>query len=198
MKNAICNFIGIHASVQLSSVAQLCPTLCDPMDCIMPGLSVHHQFPELAQTHVQWVNNAIKSSHPLLSPSLPAFNLSQHQGLLNWVSSSNQVAKVLKFHLQYQSFQWIFRTDFIQDWCLDLLAVQGTLKSLVQHHSSKAEILWCSAFLIVQLSQPYMTTGKTIAFTRWTFVGKVTSPFFNRLSRLVITFLPRSMCLLIS
>ena len=87
--------------------------------------------------------------------------------------------------------------SFRMDW-LDLLAVQGTLKSLLQHHSSKAEILWCSAFLIVQLSQPYMTTGKTIAFTRWTFVGKVMSLLFNMLSRLVITFLPRSKCLLIS
>ena len=87
--------------------------------------------------------------------------------------------------------------SFRMDW-LDLLAVQGTLKSLLQHHSSKASILWCSAFLIVQLSHPYMTTGKTIALTRWTFVGKVMSLLFNRLSRLVITFLPWSKCLLIS
>ena len=87
--------------------------------------------------------------------------------------------------------------SFRMDW-LDLLAVQGTLKSLLQHHSSKASIFLRSSFFIVQLSQPYMTTGKTIAFTRWTFVGKVTSPFFNRLSRLVITFLPRSKRLLIS
>ena len=87
--------------------------------------------------------------------------------------------------------------SFRMDW-LDLLAVPETLKSLLQHHTSKASILWCSAFFIVQLSHPYMTTGKTIALTRWTFVGKVMSLFFNMLSRLVITFLPRSKCLLIS
>ena len=87
--------------------------------------------------------------------------------------------------------------SFRMDW-LDLLAVQGTLKSLLQHHSSKASILWCSAFFTVQLSHPHMTTGKTIALTRWTFVGKVMSLLFNMLSRLVITFLPRSKCLLIS
>ena len=87
--------------------------------------------------------------------------------------------------------------SFKMDW-LDLLAVQGTLKSLLQHHSSKASILWCSAFFIVQLSHPYMTTGKTIALTRQTFVGKVMSLLFNMLSRLVIAFLPRSKCLLIS
>ena len=86
---------------------------------------------------------------------------------------------------------------FRMDW-LDLLAVQGTLKSLLQHHSSKASILWCSALFIVQLSHPYMTTGKTIALTRWTFFGKVMSVLFNMLSRLVIVFLPRSKCLLIS
>ena len=107
--------------------------------------------------------------HP--SPS-PTFNLSQHQRLFKWVSSSHQVAKVLEFQLQHRSFQWIFRTDFLRmDW-LDLLAVQGTLKSLLQQHSSKASILWCSAFFIVQLSRPYMTTGKIIALTRWAYVGK--------------------------
>ena len=137
-------------------------------------------------------------SHPLLSPSPPALNLSQHQGLFKWVSSLYEVTKVLELQLQHQSFQWIFRTDLLRmDW-LDLLAVQGTLKSLLQHHSSKASILRHSAFFTVQLSHPYMTTGKTIAWTRWTFVGKVTSLLFNMLSRLVITFLPKSMRLLIS
>ena len=97
---------------QVSSVAQLCPTLCDPMNCSTPGFPVHHQLPELAQTHVHWVGNAIQSSHPLSSPSPPAFNLFHHQGLFHWVSS-HQVAKVLEF--QHQSFQWIFRTDFLQD-----------------------------------------------------------------------------------
>ena len=95
---------------RFSSVAQLCPTLCDPMDCSTPGLPVHHQLLELTQTHVHQVSYAVQPSHPLLSPS-PAFNLSQDQGLFQWVSSSHQVAKVLAF--QHQSFQWIFRTDFL-------------------------------------------------------------------------------------
>ena len=125
------------------------------------------------QTHVHWISDAIQPSHPLLSPSPPALNLSQHQGLFQWVSSSHQVAKVLEFQLQHQSYQWTPRTDLLGvDW-LDLLAVQGTLKSLPQHHSSKASILWSSAFFTVQLSHPYMTTGKTIALTRWTLVSNV-------------------------
>ena len=138
-----------------SSVPQLCPTLCDPMDCSTPGFPVHHQLPELTQTHVHQVDDAIQPSHPLSSPSLSAFNLSQHQGLFKWISSSHQVAKVLEFQLQHQSFQWIFRTEFLRiDW-LDLLAIQGTLKNLLQHHSSKASVLWCSAFFIGQLSHLY-------------------------------------------
>ena len=166
------------------------------MICSMPGLPVHHQLPEFTQTHVHWVG--VPSNHLILSsPSPPALNLSQHQGLFKWVSSSHQGVKVLEFQLQHQSFQWKSRADFRMDW-LDLLAIQGTLKSLLQYHSSKASILWHSAFLIVQLSHPYMTTGKTIASTRWTFVGKVMSLLFNMLSRLVITFLPRSKRLLIS
>ena len=103
-------------SVQFSSVTQSCPTLCNPMDCSTPGFPVHHQLPDLAQTHVHWVGDAIQLSHPLSSPPPPAFNLSQHQGLFKWVSSSNQLAKVLEFQLQHQSFQWIFRTGFLQDW----------------------------------------------------------------------------------
>ena len=89
--------------------------LCDTMDCSTPGLAVHHQFPEFTQTHVHWVNDAIQPSHPLSSPSPPAFNHSQHQGLFKWVSSSHQVDKVMEFQLQHQSFQCIFRTDFLQD-----------------------------------------------------------------------------------
>ena len=100
-------------SVQFSSITQSCQTLCNPMDCSMPGFSVHHHLPELAQTHVHWVSDAIQPFHPLLSPSPPAFNLSQHQGLFQWVSSSHQGAKVLEFQLQHQSSQWIFRTDFL-------------------------------------------------------------------------------------
>ena len=105
-------FLGAH-SVQFSSVAQSCPTLCNPMDCSMPGLPVHHQLPEFTQTHVHWVGDTIQPSHPLLSPSSPTFNFPQHQGLFQWVSSLHQVVKVLEFQLQHQSFQWIFRTDFL-------------------------------------------------------------------------------------
>ena len=181
-----------------SSVAQSCPTLCDPMDGSSPGFPVHHQLPEPTQTHVHRVGDAIQPFHPLLSPSPPALNLSQHQGLFKRVSSLHQVAKVLEFQLQHQSFQWIFRTDSFRMGWLDLLAIQGTLKSLLQYHSSKASILRRSPFFTVQLSHPYMTTGKTIALTRWNFVDKAMSLLFNMLSRLVITFLPRSKCLLIS
>ena len=113
--------------------------------------------PGAAQTYVHWVGDAIQPAHPLLSPFPPAFNLSQHQDLFQWVSSLHQVAKVLE--LQHQSFQWIFWTDFLRtDW-LDLLTVQGTLKSPLQHHNLKASILLCSAFFMVQLSHPYMNTG---------------------------------------
>ena len=103
----------ILISVQFSSVAQSGPTLCDPIDCSTPGLPVHHQLPEFTQTHAHWVGDAIQPSHPLLSPSPPAFNLSQHQALLQWASSSHQVAKVLEFQLQHQSFQWTPRTDLL-------------------------------------------------------------------------------------
>ena len=127
---------------------------------------------------------------PSIFPSIRVFS--------NGQSISHQVAKVLEFQLQHQSFQITPRLiSFRIDW-LDLLAVQGTLKSLLQHHSSKASILWHSAFFTVQLSHPYMTTGKTIALTRWTFVGKIMSLLFKMLSILVITFLPSSKCLLIS
>ena len=141
-----------------------------------------------------WTSLSITNSWSLLkvmsiesvmpSPSPPAPNPSQHQGLYKWVSSSHQVDKVLEFQLQHQSFQWIFRLIFFWMDCLDLLAVQGTLKSLLQNHSSKTSILHCSAFFIIQLSHPYMTTGKTTALTRHTFVGKVMSLLFNMLSRI--------------
>ena len=123
-------------SVQFSSVAQSCLTLCDPVNRSTPGLCVHHQLLEFTQTHVQWVGDAIQPSDPLSSASPPALNLSQHQGLFQWVSSLHEVANVLEFQLQHQSFQWI---SFRMDW-LHLLAVQGTRKSLLQHHSSKASI----------------------------------------------------------
>ena len=147
-------------SVQFSSVAQSCLTLCDPMDCSMPGFPVHNQLPEFTQTHVHWISDVIQPSHPLSSPSPPAFNLSQHQVFSNesvlhirwpeyWsfsfsISPSNECSELISFRI---------------DW-LDLLAVQGTLKSFLQHHSSKASILQCSVFLMVQLAHPYVTTEK--------------------------------------
>ena len=197
MRNAL--YLTLGGAYQFSSVQSISHVrLCNPTDCSTPGLPVHHQTPELTQTHVHWVGDAIQPSQSLSSHSPPAFNLSQHQGLSQWVSSSHQVAKVSEFQLQHQSFnEYSGLISFRMDW-LDLLEVQGTLKSLLQHNSSKASILWCSSFFIVQLSHPYMTTGKTIALTRQTFVGKVMSLLLNILSRLVITFLPRNKHLLIS
>ena len=168
------------------------------MDCSMPGFPVHHQLPELAQTHVHQVSDTIQPSHPLSSPSPLAFNISQHQNLFRWVSSSHHVAKILEFQLQHQSFQWIIRTDFLEDWLVWFPCNPRGLKSLLQHHSSKTSILQHSAFFIVQLSHSYMTTGKTIALTRCVFVDKVMSLLFNMFSRLVIAFLLRSKHLLIS
>jgi len=172
---------------QFSSVAQLCPTLCDPMNCSTPGLSVHHQLPE--STHIESVmpSNHLMLCHPfLLLPSIFA----------SIRVFSNESALRIRWP-KYWSFSFNISPSkehpglisFRMDW-LDLLAVQGTLKSLLQHHSSKALILQRSAFFTVQLSHPYMTTGKTIALTRRTFVGKVMSLLLNMLSRLVITFLP--------
>ena len=178
---------------QFSSVTQLCPNLCNPMECSTAGLPVLHQLPEFTQTHVHQVGDAIQSSHPLSSPSPPALNLSLH--LFQWVSSSHQVAKVLEFQLQYQSFQWIFRYWFPLGW---MVQSPWSPRSLPQHQSSKASILQCSAFFIFQLSHPYRTGGKIIALTRRTFVGKVMSLLSNILSRFVIAFLPRSKRLLIS
>ena len=167
------------------------------MDRSTPGFPVHHQLLEFTQTHVRSVGDAIQRSHPPSSPSPPTFNLSQKQHLFKWVSSLHQVAKVLEFQLQHQSFKWISGLiSLIMDW-MDLLAVQGTLQSLLQHQSSKASILLCSAFFIVQVSHPYMT-GKTIALTRQTFVSQVISLPCNMLSRLVTAFLPKSKHLLIS
>ena len=160
---------GTFSSVQSLSRVQL----CGPMNCSMPGLPVHHQLPEFTQTYVHRVVDAIKPSHPLSSPSPPAPNLSQHQGLCD-------ESTLLKSWPKYWSFSFSISPSnehpglisFRMDW-LDLLAVQGTPKSLLQHHSSKASIPCCSAFFTVQLSHPYMTTGETIALTRCTFVGKV-------------------------
>ena len=176
---------------QFSSVTQSCPIFATtwPAAC---QASLFTPTPGVYSDHVHWVGNAIQSSHPLSSPS-PALNPSHHQDLFQWVSSSHQVAS---FNIS-PSNEYSGLISFRMDW-LDLLAVQRTLKSLLQHHTSKASIHRCSAFFTVQLSHPYMTTGKTIALARWTFVDKVMSLLFNMLSRLDIAFLPRSKCLLIS
>ena len=175
--------------LQFSSVAQSCPTLCDPMDCSKPGLPVHPQLPEFTQAHVHWVGDAIQPSHPLSSPSPPALSLSQCQVFSNESVLRIRWTKYWSFSFSLSpSNEYLGLISFRIDW-LDLLAVQGTLKSLLQHHSSKASILQCSSFFI--LSHPYMTTGKTIALTRWTFVSKVMSLLFNMLSVFVIAFFPK-------
>ena len=245
------------------------------MDCSIPGFLVLHYLPEFAQIHVYWIYDVIQPSHPLLSTSAPAFNLSQYQGLFQWVGSSYQFSSVQFSHsvvsdslrphesqhtrppcpspsprvhsnsrpssrwchpaisssvipfsscLQSlpesesfpisQFFTWggqstgvsalasflprNTRADLLQNGLVGSPCSPRDSQSLLQHHSSKASSLWRSAFFTVQFSHPYMTTGKTIALTRWTFVGKIVSLLFNMLSRLAITFLPRSKCLLIS
>ena len=168
-------------SPSFSAVAQSCPTLYDLMDCGTPGLPVHHQLPGLTQTPVHRIGDAIQPSHPLSSLTPPAFILAQHRGVFQQVSSSIRWPKYWSFTFNISpSNEHSGLISFRIEW-FDLLAVQGTLKSLLQLQSSKASILWCSAFFIVQLSYLYMTTGKTIALTRWTFVGKVMSLLFNML-----------------
>ena len=179
-----------------SSVAQSCPALCDPMNHSTPGLPVHHQLPSLPKP--MSIESVMPSNHLILCHSLfllpsnsPSIRVFSNESALHirWpkycsfsfsISPSNEYSGLISFRI---------------DW-FDFLVVQRTLKSLLQHHSSKASILWCSAFFIVQFSHPYMTTGKTTALTRQTFVGKVMSLLFNML--LVLAFLPRSKCLLIS
>ena len=168
------------------------------MDCSTPGLPVHHQLPEFSQTHIHWVcdaSNHLILCRPLLLPSsiFPSIRVLSNESVLRirWtnycsfsfnISPSNEYSGPISFRI---------------DW-LDILAVQRTLKGLLQHNSSKASVPQHSAFFVVQLLHPYTTTGKAIALTRWTFVGKLMSLLFHKLSRLVITFLPRSMRLLIS
>ena len=168
------------------------------MNCSTLGLPVHHQLPELTQTHVHRVSDVIQPSHPRSSPSPP-------------VPSSLSIRVFFKESTlpmgwpKYWSFSFSISSSkeqpglicFRMDW-LDLLAVEGILSSLLQHHGSKASVLLCSVFFTIQVSHPYVTTRKTIALTTWTFVGKVMSLLLNMLSRLVITFLPRSKHLLIS
>ena len=147
---------------------------------------------------IESVSDAIQPSHPLPSPSPPAPNPSQHRVFSNESALRMRWPKYWSFSFSISpSNEYSGLISFRMDW-LDLLAVQGTLKSLLQHHSSKTSIFQCSAFFIVQLWHLYMTTGKTIALTRWTFVGKVMSMLFNMLSRLIITFVTRSKHLLIS
>ena len=142
-----------------------------PMDCSMPGFPVHHQLPELTETHVHWVGDAIQPTHPLSSPSPPAFYFPSIRVFSNESTLRMRWPKYWSFRFSISpSKETQGLISFRMDW-LDLLAVQGTLKSLLQHHNSKASILQCSAFSIVQLSHPYMITGKTIALSRWTFVG---------------------------
>ena len=169
---------------QFSPVTQSCPTLCDPIN----HSTLHHQLLEFTQTHFHWVGDAIQPSHPLSSPSPPTFNLSSIGVFPNESVLHIRWPKYWSFSFSISpSSEYSGLISFRMDW-LDLLAVQGTLKSLLQHYSSKASILRHSAFLTVQLSHTHMTTGKTIALTRRTFVGKVRSLLFNMLSRLVITF----------
>ena len=200
-----CNWRYIHyslfqgtESIHFSSVAQSCPTLCDPMDYSTPGLLVHHQlleFTQLMSIESVMPSNHLILCHPLLLPPsiFPIIRLFSNETVLHirwpkfWSFSFNTSP----------ASEYLGLISFRMDW-LDLLAVQGTLKSLLQHPSSTVSIFRHSSFFIVQLSHPYMTTGKTIALTRRTFVGKVMSLLFNMLSRLVITFLPRSKHLLIS
>ena len=199
--------LSLYSVLHRCSVSQSCPALCNPMDYSAPGFLVHHLLPEFTQTHVHWVDDAMQPSYPrrplLLPPSvIPS----------NRVFSNESVLRIR--WPKYWSFSFSISPcnehsgliSFGMDW-LDLLAVQGTLsslptptprRSLLQHHSSKASVLQHPAFFIVQLSHPYMSTGKTIALTRQTFVGKVMSLLFNKLFRLVITILPRNERLLIS
>ena len=180
-------------TVQSSLVAQLCLTLCDPMDCSIPGFPVIPTPGAYSNSCRQsrWCYPTISSSVVPFSSHLQFFPASGSFQMSQFFTSGDQSigvsasASVLPMNIQdWFPLGWT-------DW-LDLLEIQGTLKSLLQHHSSKASILWWSAFFIVQLSHPYLTTGKTIALTRWTFVSKVMSLLFNKLSRLVIAFIPRS------
>ena len=176
---------------QFSLVAQLFPALCDPMDCSTPVFPVHHQLPVLTQTNAHQVGDAIQPSHPLV-PSPPTFNLSQHQGFFQmsqfFTTGDQSIGALASASVLPMN---------IQDWfplrLTDLISFQSKgLSRVFQHHSSKASVLWHSVFFMVQLSHPYMTTGKTIALTRQIFVVKVMSLLFNMLSCLVIAFPPRS------
>ena len=150
-------------------VAPSCLALCDPMDCITLGLPVSHHLPKFAQVHVHCTSDAIQPSHPLTHSSPSALYLSLHQGFSQWVVCLHQMIKILSFSFSISPYsEYLGLILLYIDW-FDLLAIQVTFRSLLQQHRSKASILWGSAFFTVQLSQLYMTTGKTIALTIWTF-----------------------------
>ena len=161
MRRLICS--NFSCSVQYSSITQSCPTLCDPMNRSMPGLPVHHQFLESTQTHVHCVADAIQPSHPPSCPSPPALNLSQSQGLFKWVSYSHQVAKVLEFSFSISPSNEYSGLISFRMSKLDLLAVQGTPKSLLQHHISKVSIPQSSAFFMVQLAHPHISSVQSLS-----------------------------------
>ena len=173
----LCVIESHRFSFSFSSVSQSCPTLCNTMNCSPPGLRVHHQFPESTQTHVHWVSDAIQSPHPLSSPSLPPSIFPSIRVFSNESALYIRWPKYWSFSFSISpsnEYSGLISSRMVR---LDFLAVQGTLKSLLQHHSSKASILQHSAFFIIQLSHPYMTAGKTIALTRMTVVDKVMSAF---------------------
>ena len=167
------------------------------MDCSMPGFPAHHQLLELAQTHVHWVGDVTQPSHPLSPPSPPAFNLSQHQCLFQWVSSSRQMAKILELQLQHQSFQWIFRTDFLLDWLVWSCSPRDSQDSspTPQFKSSNSSAL---SFLYGPILTAIYDYWKNHSFDYTDLCWQCMALLFNMLSRLVIAFLPRSKCLLIS
>ena len=184
--------------VRFSSVAQACPTLCDSMDYSIPGLPVHHQLPEFPQTHVHWVGDAIQPSHPLSATSPPIFNPSQRLGLFKWVISLHQVAKIFGVSASASILPVNIQDWFPLRWT-GWISLQSKVDSRIFSNTTvQKHHFFSTQFLYIQLSHPYMTTGKITALTRWTYVGKVVSLLFNMRSRLVITFLPRSKCLLIS
>ena len=184
------------SSACCSLVGKWSLTLYYPMDCSAPGLPVLYDLPEFVQTYAHWVGDAIQTSHPLSSSSQPALNLSQHQGLFQWVSSSHQVTKVLEH--QHQSFKWVFKTDFLQDWLAWSLYNPGD-----PQESSSTPKFESNNFSALNLPyNPTLTSvcdcrcGKTIALTIHIFVGKAMSLLFNMLSSFVMAFLPKSKCLL--
>ena len=186
--------LAVLCAVETVVLQSLSLTLCNPMDCSTSGFPVFHYLPEFAQSHVHWVYDAVRSSHPLSPPLFPpsvfpSIRVFSNESALctRWsfsfsISSSSEYSGLISFRID----------------CFDLLSVQGTLKSLLQHHNSNPSVLQPSVFFMVQLSHLYLTTGKIIVLTIQTFVGKVMSLLFNTVSGFVIAFLPRNKHLLIS